>query len=230
MHDNIIYHLKNFLKRHPFLFEIARGIAGGTRVGLSPQEAIKGVTGKIVNLGSGSQIIRPDVINLDVYPYHNVTIVGNIYRLPFSDNEIDTVICDQVLEHLDNIPNALKEMNRVLKVGGLIYVAVPFVAGYHSSPGDYYRFTKEGIIAIMEQHGFLKLKSGIRQGPTSAFLSVFNKWLALILSFGSSKLYQLLLMLFMALTFPLKFLDYLIYQYSSAEDIAFGFYYLGRKK
>jgi len=34
----------------------------------------------------------------------------------------------------------------------------------------------------------------------------------------------------MWLTFPLKFIDYLIYRYGPAENIAFGFYYLGKKK
>src|SRR3989338_9038708 len=119
--DNIIYNFKNFLKRHSFLFGIARGLFGASRVGLSAKAAIKGVGGKIVNLGSGSQKIRKDVIDLDIYPYRNVDIVGDIYNLPFSDNEIDAVICDQVLEHLKDTARALKEMNRVLKQGGLIY-------------------------------------------------------------------------------------------------------------
>lgn len=230
MRDNLIYNFKNFLKKYPLLFEVARWFAGGSRVGLGPKEAIKGVEGKILNLGSGSQRIRKDVINLDIYPYHNVDIVGDIYNLPFSDNEVDAIICDQVLEHLKDTARAIKEMNRVLKPAGLIYVAVPFVAGYHSSPDDYYRFSENGLKAVMEQHGFQVIKSGIRQGPTSALLSIFNRWLALILSFGSGGLYQLWLMMFMALTFPSKFLDYLICKFKPAENIAFGFYYLGKKQ
>ncbi len=230
MKDNIVYNLKNLLKEHPFLFDIVRWFFGALRVGLGPKEAIKGVRGKIINLGSGSQRIRKDVINLDIHNYRNVDIVGNIYNLPFSDNEIDAIICDQVLEHLDNLPKALKEMHRVLKAGGLIYIAVPFVVGYHSSPDDYYRFTKNGLEAIMEQYGFLRLKSGISHGPTSAFLSILNEWLALILSFGSGRLYQLWLVIFVALTFPLKFLDYLICRCDPAENIAFSFYYLGKKQ
>lgn len=230
MDDNIIYRLKNCLKDYPFLFAIVRWAVGGLKVGLSPKEAIKEVRGKILNLGSGSERIREDVINLDIHPYRNVDVVGNVYHLPFSNNEIDAVLCDQLLEHLDNLPNALREINRVLKPGGLVYVAVPFVTGYHASPSDYYRFTEDGLMAIMEQHGFLKLKSGIRQGPTSALLSVLTRWLALILSFGSGKLYQLWLMVFLALTFPLKFLDYLLCQYRPADNIALGFYYLGKKE
>lgn len=230
MQDSIIYNFKNLLKRYPFLFGIVRGLFGASRVGFGPEEAIKGLSGKIVNLGSGSQRIRKDVINLDIYRYRNVDIVGDIYNLPFSDNEIDAIICDQALEHLKDSPAALKEMSRTLKPGGLIYIAVPFVAGYHSSPDDYYRFSKNGLEAIMERQGFLKLKSGIRHGPTSGFLSVLNPWIAMILSFGSDKIYQLWLIIFTALTFPAKFLDYLFYRYGPAENIAFSFYYLGKKR
>ena len=230
MQDNIIYNLKNFLKRFPVLFSITRWLLGASMVGFGPKEAIKGIGGKIINLGSGSQRIRKDVVNVDIHPYRNVDIVGDIYNLPFADNEADAVICDQVLEHLNNPTMALLEMARVLKSGGLIYIAVPFVAGYHSSPDDYYRFTKNGLEATMENAGFLKLKSGIRHGPTSGLLSVLNQWLAMIFSLGSNKLYQLCLIIFTALTFPLKFLDYLFYKYGSAENIAFSFYYLGKKK
>ncbi|MBI2041620.1 MAG: class I SAM-dependent methyltransferase [Candidatus Nealsonbacteria bacterium] len=230
MKDNIIYNFKNLLKEHVFLFKTARWLFGALKVGLGPEEAIKGISGKIVNLGSGTQRIRKDVINMDIHAYHNVDIVGDIYNLPFAENEADAVICDQVLEHLNNPDRALLEMARALKPGGLIYIAVPFVAGYHSSPDDYYRFTKNGLEATMESAGFLKLKSGIRHGPTSGFLSVFNQWLAMIFCFGSDKTYQLWLIIFTALTFPLKFLDYLFYRYGPAENIAFSFYYLGKKK
>lgn len=228
--DNIIYNLKNFLKKYPFLLGIARWFVGGSRVGLGPKEAIKGVGGKVVNLGSGSERIRKDVINLDIHPYENVDVVGDIYSLPFADSEVEAVICDQVLEHLRDTGKAMREMRRVLKTGGLIYVATPFVSPYHSSPDDYYRFSQQGLEALMEQHGFSKLKSGIRQGPTSALLFVLNRWLALIFSFGWGPLYQLLLLVFMALTFPLKFLDYLIYRWLPAKNIALGFYYLGKKQ
>ena len=230
MQDNIIYNLKNFLKGHAFLFNAVRWFFGALKVGLGPEEAIRGISGKIINLGSGTQRIRSDVINLDIYRYRNVDILGDIYNLPFSDNEADAIICDQVIEHLKNSSFALKEMRRVLKIGGLIYIAVPFVAGYHSSPDDYYRFTRNGLEAIMESAGFLKLRSGIRHGPTSGLLSVLNQWLAMIFSLGSDKLYQLCLIIFTALTFPLKFSDYLFYKYGSAENIAFSFFYFVQKK
>lgn len=46
--------------------------------------------------------------------------VGNIYQLDFPDNSFDALFCHNVLEHLAEPDRALKEMQRVLKLGGVI--------------------------------------------------------------------------------------------------------------
>ncbi len=48
--------------------------------------------------------------------------VGDIYQLAFPDNHFDAVFCHNVLEHLGDPVRALREMRRVLKVGGVIGV------------------------------------------------------------------------------------------------------------
>ena len=45
--------------------------------------------------------------------------------LPFCSDAFDVVICEQVLEHLAHPENALHEMGRVLRPGGLLIVGVP---------------------------------------------------------------------------------------------------------
>ncbi len=40
---------------------------------------------------------------------------GNIYELPYKDNEFDLVLCTEVLEHLEYPEKALKELRRVSK-------------------------------------------------------------------------------------------------------------------
>jgi len=227
MQDNIIYNLKNFLKGRPFLFECVRWFLGGSRVGLSPKEAIKGVSGKIVNLGSGSQRIRKDVINLDIHSYHNVDIVGDIYNLPFADNEVDAIICDQVLEHLNSPAKALFEMARALKPEGLIYIAAPFVAGYHSSPDDYQRWTTSGLGELLKD--FTEKELGILVGPTNAMTYILREWLATALSFNSRFLYQFFLLFFMVLFIPLNWLDFILKHYKSASSIAHIYYFIGTK-
>ena len=47
--------------------------------------------------------------------------VGNAYEIPFKENSFDIVIVADVLEHLNDLKSAMKEINRILKKGGLIF-------------------------------------------------------------------------------------------------------------
>ena len=45
--------------------------------------------------------------------------------MPFNDSTFDIVLCNHVLEHIKKHPQALSEILRVLKPGGLLLVGVP---------------------------------------------------------------------------------------------------------
>ena len=47
------------------------------------------------------------------------------YKIPFDDNTFDIIISDQVFEHVQNYPEALAEINRVLKPGGSSLHIIP---------------------------------------------------------------------------------------------------------
>ena len=47
---------------------------------------------------------------------------GSIYKLPFSDNSFDVIVCSEVLEHLDEPVRAIEEMKRVARSHVLITV------------------------------------------------------------------------------------------------------------
>jgi SAM-dependent methyltransferase len=181
----------------------------------------------VVNLGSGTHRLSQSIINVDISPYKNVDVVADIYALPFPDNSIDGIINISVLEHISNANAAINEIRRVLKPGGLIFSVIPFIEGYHASPYDYIRWTRSGVEILFT--GFDIIEIGIFGGPTSSFLWILQEWLATLLSFNISYLYRFLLILFMLLTFPLKFLDYILSRYKSAQNIASDFYFFGKK-
>lgn len=51
--------------------------------------------------------------------------IGTPYQLPFEDSSIDVVISDQVFEHVLNYPQAIEELHRVMRVGGVFLHAFP---------------------------------------------------------------------------------------------------------
>lgn len=55
----------------------------------------------------------------------------DIHAIPFEANHFDAVICNHVLEHVNNDLLAMSEMARVLKPGGLAILQVPF---FHPIP------------------------------------------------------------------------------------------------
>lgn len=67
-------------------------------------------------------------------------------------------------------------------------------------------------------------------GPTSGFLWIFQEWIAILLSFGSKRLYMVIYFLAMLLTFPLKFLDIILKYHPMAKNISPGFIYIGKKQ
>jgi predicted SAM-dependent methyltransferase len=80
---------------------------------------------KKLNIGCGHDI-REGWINLDSAAIHGVDVVHNLEEvpLPFSDEEFDSILAKDVLEHLDYVP-VLKEIHRILKPGGTLEISVP---------------------------------------------------------------------------------------------------------
>ena len=66
----------------------------------------------------------------------------------------DLVVCTEVLEHTSQPFNSMKEINRVLKRGGLLFLSVPCNFRIHGPLPDSWRFTEWGVRQLCEQNGF----------------------------------------------------------------------------
>lgn len=75
-------------------------------------------------------------------------------RLPYPDASIDAILAFNVLEHIFNYSNLLSEIRRVLRPGGRVYGAVPFLVGYHPDPADFWRYTGSALSAVFKSAGF----------------------------------------------------------------------------
>lgn len=120
-------------------------------------------SGRILDAGCGNMPYRwrfkkaSEYIGIDYVRFPAFTekdIVGNIANLPFSEEEFDVVLNNQVLEHIKDPKVILMELNRVLKKDGILILTVPQMCRIHGEPNDYYRFTKFGIEYLLISSGF----------------------------------------------------------------------------
>lgn len=83
----------------------------------------------------------------------------DVRNMGFANDTFDAIAAISILEHIPDPWNAIKELHRVLKPGGEIYVTMPMTYPYHESPEDYWRATPEGLAHWMGD-GFERTAGG----------------------------------------------------------------------
>jgi SAM-dependent methyltransferase len=200
--------IREFFKRWPlFYFYLSRIFGPIWFTGLEPQEFLVryGREGMKVNLGSGPRKLGKDIVNLDMFPYEGVDIVGDLTKLPLQTESVRMIICDNVLEHVIEPELAVAEIERILSRGGVAYISTPYLYPFHSSPSDYTRWTHQGLVKLCKNFKMVEL--GVRGGTMSGITITLCNLGARALSFGSEKMYWMWVNLFLIVFFPLKFLD-----------------------
>jgi len=145
--------------------------------------------------------------------------------LPIRSGSIDTVVCNQVIEHVCEPVALLAEISRVLTKDGILLLSAPQMSRLHGEPHDYYRFTKWGLKYLLEKAGLEIVVLTTHGGFFRAFGSHINFFL--IERLGRRR--WLLKPLRLGLTAPLNIcastLDKLIYW----EKDTLGYNVLARK-
>lgn len=96
---------------------------------------------------------------------------------PFNESEFDSVVTNQVLEHVFNPDEFLSEINRVLKTDGKLLLTVPFVWDEHEQPYDYARYSSFGLKALLEKNGFEILDLRKSVNDYSVLVQLFNAYI-----------------------------------------------------
>jgi len=97
---------------------------------------------KKLNLGCQDTILK-SYVNLDKWNYKGVDVVWDLEKtpLPFEDNTFDEVYASNILEHIHNLKELMKDLHRITKHGGIIRINVPFYnSPYAISSLDHVQF------------------------------------------------------------------------------------------
>jgi SAM-dependent methyltransferase len=137
------------------------------------------VSGRCLDAGSGRAPFKAnlrargvDVVSIDIEDRGGgVDHLADIQHMPVIGSEsVDSVICTEVLEHVPRPRDALREIMRVLKPGGMLILSVPHLSPIHEAPNDYFRYTSYGVSSLLESEGFEIVElEGV--GGVFAFLS-----------------------------------------------------------
>lgn len=140
-------------------------------------ELIAQSPGPILDVGAGNRpMYREDVINVEIVPYPTTDVIGASEYLPFADDTFDLVISVAVLEHVRDPFAAARELQRVLKPGGRIFAAVPFLQPYHAYPDHFYNMTAGGLRNLFADLEVERLEVPLSGGPVFALTWILQAW------------------------------------------------------
>lgn len=159
------------------------------RKGLSNEIKKLGVniTGKTLDVGCGTKPYRrffrcTEYVGLE----HNTGIdedkkEADYYydgkTFPFNNEEYDSIVSNQVLEHIFAPDEFLGEMYRVLKDNGKLLLTVPFVWDEHEQPYDYARYSSYGLKSLLNKNGFEIIENIKSVNDLRVIFQLFNAYI-----------------------------------------------------
>lgn len=99
------------------------------------------------------------------------------HRIPFEDAHFDSVLFNQVLEHVFHPDELLLEIKRILKPGGKLLISVPFLWNEHEEPLDFARYSSYGLKYLLQKQGFEIMESRKSVNDIRVLFQLFNLFL-----------------------------------------------------
>lgn len=130
--------------------------------------------GRLLDFGSGSEPYRKFLKN--GWEYVSVDIASptaqfkSLSQLPPADR-FDRIWVIEVLEHIEEPQQLLRDLREKLNSTGELWLSVPFSARIHPYPHDYLRWTPEALTALLEVAGFEVTSLKFRGSDFSTLMS-----------------------------------------------------------
>lgn len=112
--------------------------------------------------GAKPYFSKAKVETLDIDKVSGATYIADICQNNEKDipyNRFDYVVCTEVLEHTLQPFDAVEEIMRIVKPGGLVFASSPFNFRIHGPLPDCWRFTEHGWKALFKNFEILEINS-----------------------------------------------------------------------
>ena len=144
------------------------------------------IKNKTIDLGCGHHssylnFLKKDNVEIfyadkEIKKEKNYFIVDLEKKINLPDNTFDTVILFNVLEHITNYKDLIKQINKILKKDGKLEIFVPFMHRYHEDPKDIFRPTHYYLNQLLTEADFTVKTNIIGVGPFSVISEIILKY------------------------------------------------------
>jgi SAM-dependent methyltransferase len=163
--------LKNYILQQLFRpnvlgFFINPFFLGRSAMYINVKKYSNAISGKTLDVGCGSKPYIGLFSNITTYIGMDIEQSGHKHQreyidvfydgetFPFPENEFDSLVFFEVLEHVFNPDTFFKQISKVVKKDGHCLVTIPFIWGEHEQPYDFARYSSFGLKHIFHKHGF----------------------------------------------------------------------------
>ena len=146
------------------------------------------IVGNVLDVGCGRKPYRSlfnveNYLGMDIeneghdHSKEDIDIYYDGIHFPFSGITFDSIITNQVFEHVFNPDMFLQEIYRVLKPKGKLLLTVPFAWDEHEQPNDFARYTSFGIKYQLERSGFKIIKQSKSVNDIRVIFQLLNMYI-----------------------------------------------------
>ena len=96
--------------------------------------------------------------------------------MPLAAASVDCALATEVFEHCPEPELVMREINRVLKPGGLLFLTVPFLWPLHEVPHDEYRYTPFALERHLRKSGFDSIQLQALGGWDASLAQMLSLW------------------------------------------------------
>jgi hypothetical protein len=120
-------------------------------------------------------------VGFDFYPGENVDICGDAHKLTnyfSSEDKFDLIFSSAVFEHLHMPWVVALEIQKLLKIGGYVFIETHFSFSSHERPWHFFQFSDMGLRALFnDSMGFDLIESGMSNPLSGYFAHNSDKYL-----------------------------------------------------